>query len=257
MGHETLPIEIRRKVYEFTLHLYETFEALPERGVLVSDIEMVANKILSGVARYGVLEDKSKLIKDIIGDLKAMKALLGIVRDTSMLERQVILKLMDECRETESIFENVLKGLAINKDPIGPERVIEKVASPALLTDAFKEAIARREAAGPFNQSAAILGSTIGGVADLDSDQESDDTNHEEAALPHAIENEKSQEMSLRQKAIMEVLKRRAKVTVGELGLLFTGKVGKKTLQRDLQELVERGVVKKRGDRRWTQYFIP
>jgi hypothetical protein len=36
----------------------------------------------------------------------------------------------------------------------------------------------------------------------------------------------------------------------------FRGRYGEKTIQRDLTELINRGVLKKRGERRWSRYFI-
>lgn len=36
----------------------------------------------------------------------------------------------------------------------------------------------------------------------------------------------------------------------------FRGRFGEKTLQRDLTELMSRGVLKKKGERRWSRYFI-
>ncbi|MBI4134776.1 MAG: DeoR family transcriptional regulator [Candidatus Sungbacteria bacterium] len=52
------------------------------------------------------------------------------------------------------------------------------------------------------------------------------------------------------------MLRRRPRVTVGELGALFSGRVSKKTLQRDLQDLSDRDVVKRTGERRWTAYSL-
>ena len=215
MGHlESLPIEVRQKVYTFILSIYETFEPLPVRGVLVNDIESTANRALGLVARYGTFEIKDKLIRDILGELKQLKAFLGIARDTSLLERQPAAEILMACASLEDIFGELL--VSMEPEPI-PAKV--NLGPTGIPPDADTEEPI------PMNDS---------------------DTNHE-AQRSRAL---------ARREAIMEVLRHRDKVSVGDLGNLFMGKVSRKTLQRDLQEMVEEHIINKGGDKRWTYYFL-
>lgn len=56
-----------------------------------------------------------------------------------------------------------------------------------------------------------------------------------------------------RQKAIIDALKDKKKLTVKEI-LSFIRDCGEKTIQRELYELVDRGVLKKLGEKRWSAY---
>ena len=56
-----------------------------------------------------------------------------------------------------------------------------------------------------------------------------------------------------RQKAIIDALKDKKKLTVKEI-LSFMGDCGEKTVQRELYELIDRGVLKKVGEKRWSAY---
>jgi len=255
-NQEKLPINLRQKAYSFSLFVYETFEALPERGILVQDIESGVNRLLAKIASYAVSNLKDRLIKDIVSEIRAVKVLLGIVRDISLLERHPALELFSKITELESIFGDLLVG-----------------SDPTVRTS---------------------LNSTALGVSDEPSDEPStdtsedsavpDDTNHAPAEQAERL-SEKEMEysgepepikpsqpiatdqpentiapvnfvVSARQEAIVEVLKRRDKVSVGELARLFSGRVGGKTLQRDLQDLIEKGRVLRHGDRRWTVYSL-
>lgn len=57
----------------------------------------------------------------------------------------------------------------------------------------------------------------------------------------------------LRQRSIISILKDKQKLTVKEL-MSFINDCGEKTLQRELYELVEKGVLKKLGAKRWSVY---
>ncbi|MBI2055225.1 MAG: DeoR family transcriptional regulator [Candidatus Sungbacteria bacterium] len=225
MGHlGSLPVEIRQKVYSFILSIYETFEPLPVRGVLVNDIESTANRALGLVARYGTFELKDKLLRDILGEVKQLKAFLGIARDTSFLERQPAAELLMKCATLENIFSNMLGAV---------EAVEAKVEQPAEVSLGISG-----------------IGPDIVDEAEPSNGQDTSnasDANHE-AARARA---------RARRGAIIEVLKHRDKVSVGDLGNLFMGKVSRKTLLRDLQEMVDQGVVEKGGDKRWTHYSLP
>lgn len=58
-----------------------------------------------------------------------------------------------------------------------------------------------------------------------------------------------------RKTAILEVLKNRSNLTVKDVAQVVTG-CSEKTIQRELIELVEKGVVKREGERRWSRYSL-
>ncbi|MDP3661417.1 MAG: hypothetical protein Q8R17_00995 [bacterium] len=67
------------------------------------------------------------------------------------------------------------------------------------------------------------------------------------------VSNIRMERRITRQKAIIEALKDKKKLTVKEI-LSFIDDCGEKTIQRELYELVDRGVLKKLGEKRWSAY---
>lgn len=268
MSHEGLPLELRRNIYLFVLFLYEVFEALPERGILVSDIESNANRILSKVAQFAVSDNPKGQLRDILGEFKSLKALLGIVRDTSVLERGKAVSLIGQCAKLEETFDNLnLKAKAEAEIEAVDERqavteVAREILGPAVeaIREMAQKTVEVQDEFRPLELAESRHLGTTSDMSFIERPDDKDPTDQEPERLDQVNNvgdtNEGGDQLSLRQKAIMEVLKRRDKVTVGDLGMLFSGRVSKKTLQRDLQDLVSRKVIQRKGDRRWAVYYI-
>jgi hypothetical protein len=58
-----------------------------------------------------------------------------------------------------------------------------------------------------------------------------------------------------RQEQILGILKTQSNLTVKDFSKVITG-VSEKTIQRELLELVQKGVIKKEGERRWSRYSL-
>jgi DNA-binding HxlR family transcriptional regulator len=61
--------------------------------------------------------------------------------------------------------------------------------------------------------------------------------------------------MQNRKSKILETIRKKKKVTVGDLSGLFT-EISEKTIQRDLLEMVDKGILRKEGDKRWRTYIL-
>lgn len=60
----------------------------------------------------------------------------------------------------------------------------------------------------------------------------------------------------VRKRQILEMVKERGWVSVGDLASTFRGVVGEKTLQRDMLRMVDRGLLQKTGNKRWRRYAL-
>ena len=58
-----------------------------------------------------------------------------------------------------------------------------------------------------------------------------------------------------RKDTILKVLKDKGETTIKDIASNIAG-CSEKTIQRDLNEMVDKGVIKKKGERRWTTYFV-
>jgi len=59
-----------------------------------------------------------------------------------------------------------------------------------------------------------------------------------------------------RKSVIVSALKTSGPSSVSDVARLFNGSIGEKTIQRELSGLVEVGVIKKEGEKRWRRYFV-
>lgn len=62
-------------------------------------------------------------------------------------------------------------------------------------------------------------------------------------------------DISVRREAILGVLRDKGTGYIKDISTAIR-EVGEKTIQRELQKLVQEGVIKKKGERRWTEYSI-
>jgi hypothetical protein len=58
-----------------------------------------------------------------------------------------------------------------------------------------------------------------------------------------------------RKDKILNIIKDKKEVTMGELAAIFT-EYSEKTIQRDLLEMVHKGLLKKQGEKRWRKYML-
>lgn len=61
---------------------------------------------------------------------------------------------------------------------------------------------------------------------------------------------------SERQGIIVEFLKNNGGASVGELSVIFKDSISEKTIQRDLLDMFEKGILDKEGDKRWRRYSL-
>lgn len=72
----------------------------------------------------------------------------------------------------------------------------------------------------------------------------------------HEMDTEVDTKISDRKTVIMSALKDGGPSSVSDVAKLFNGTIGEKTVQRELNSLVEVGTIKKEGEKRWRRYFL-
>ena len=64
-----------------------------------------------------------------------------------------------------------------------------------------------------------------------------------------------STKKDLRREIILKILRTKGEITINDISYLIEG-VGEKTIQRELLSLVDEGIVKREGERRWSKYTL-
>jgi len=69
------------------------------------------------------------------------------------------------------------------------------------------------------------------------------------------IDNNDQKNSQIRKNKIFEIMKEKKEVSIGEISAIFS-QYSEKTIQRDLLEMVNSGILKKNGDKRWRKYAL-
>lgn len=59
-----------------------------------------------------------------------------------------------------------------------------------------------------------------------------------------------------RQQKLMSVMKKRREISISDVSNMFKGQVSDKTVRRDLIDLINKRLIGRKGDKRWTKYFL-
>ena len=69
-------------------------------------------------------------------------------------------------------------------------------------------------------------------------------------------EDKKNEPDPNRKAVIISALEVKGHSSISDIARLFNGTIGEKTVQRELNALVEVGAIKKEGEKRWRRYFL-
>lgn len=79
----------------------------------------------------------------------------------------------------------------------------------------------------------------------------------EEKEILEIVSEDKKIEPDPNRKAvIISALESKGHSSISDIARLFNGTIGEKTVQRELNALVEVGAIKKEGEKRWRRYFL-
>lgn len=88
------------------------------------------------------------------------------------------------------------------------------------------------------------------------SDNESDKIKEIPEQKEEKVEEKKLEPDQGRKAVIVSALEGNGRSSVSDIAKLFNGTIGEKTVQRELNALVEVGAIKKEGEKRWRRYFL-
>jgi len=272
MTEETkIPQEISQRVFELTLALYRVTDFFPSGEVLRRQLREKANEIFGGLTEYDFSREKEASLALLLSKLRVLKGYLGIAREMRLVRPINLAVLEREYDALSRFFEEKLE-LARHEALYEKETVVKASQS------------SRREKEGGLtahnNTGAELLSREANPVRELAQDMRPRVRMGEgySAASSEAFSNGAKRErrysnfdqslvrsqvvtvdpsasfiINERQRKILEYLKKNTRGQVSDFSSFFRG-ISSKTVQRDLRELVERDLLKKEGDRRWTFY---
>lgn len=82
------------------------------------------------------------------------------------------------------------------------------------------------------------------------------EVSEKEAPTEAVKEDKKVEPDPSRKTVIISALETNGHISISDIARLFNGTIGEKTVQRELNALVEVGAIKKEGEKRWRRYFL-
>lgn len=236
MHASPVPKELHQKIFELTLALYRVTDFFPQGEVLRKHLREKANEVLSRIAEYGFSQERERDATAIVARVEAIKGYLKLARSMRWVKPVNLTVLEREYDGVHRSFTQELETLEKKKRheaeeelrtwedfivPLPSETVLER-KEPSVLHKVDKKDL-------PLEL--ASRDKPNGGLAQI------------------------SHDINERQKKILDYIRGASQAKVSDF-FPFFGDISSKTIQRDLQDLVSRDILKKEGEKRWTVYTL-
>ena len=253
--------EIQRKVFDLTLALYRVTDFFPKDEALKRSLREKANEIFGLASEYELVIYENSNVALIFGKIQAMKGFLEIARSLQFVKPINFIVLEREYGMLADFF--VPRPAPVGDEESPAEAVEYKTDKTPEHNETIEESLPTWE---EFSfQKKPQPGSQEPKTVLTPEEPDYGPIQPQTAAPLGAPDNQEERketdltpiqkDLSERQKTILEHLKNSKQAKVSDFYSFFDG-ISTKTVQRDLQDLVGRNVLKKEGDRRWTIYSL-
>lgn len=232
-----IPREANQKIFELTLALYRVTDFFPHDEVLRIQIREKANEIFGSVIECEQDAGFAHVAWGILSKIETIKGYLKISRAMRFV-RPVNLTVLE--REYAYIADYFSRELEIRSslDRAKSEDYAHGVSRPVAHPITPLSSVGKREIGDAKKRTPEVTGRSTALL----------EQSRGEAASTEFDMNE-------RQKMIMDHIRKTTNARLSDFFSYFEG-ISAKTIQRDLQELVESNKLKREGDRRWTIYLL-
>lgn len=260
--------ELQQKVFELTLALYRVTDFFPQSEALRKHLREKANEIFGAISEFNFSLEPDRNALFLTAKIEAMKGYLALARsmrfvkpiNLSILEKEYasLLQLLAPL-DTENLdFQT--------RDEGNNSQIVDK--SPSVRSEDQIELVQKTK------EEEVVMAEEEPHDLPKWEDFTAKDTSEkklEEHASPHINEAKESKEperaphkdglssisydMNERQKKILEHIRNSTEAKISDFYSVFS-EISSKTIQRDLQDLVVKNVLKKEGDKRWTIYSL-
>ncbi|MDP3770453.1 MAG: hypothetical protein Q8R40_05975 [bacterium] len=238
--------ELRPRVLKLTIALYRVTDYFPKAEILRNHLRTKANEIFEATTEYGCCDTSEQDIKTLIQKVGTIKGYLAIAGTLNYV-RPVNLTILE--REYD-LIEQFLDDQRIKlvSQPVHEDiRDIEN--SLALDTGKKNKAVLISEHNSSQMSPSSPLWEEDEGIRKGYNGSETEMSRKAFYSLKGV------EELNERQKIIVSQMKMTRLAKISDFSATFKD-MSSKTIQRDLQYLVDRQILKKVGEKRWTVYSL-
>ena len=267
-GHGQL-VDIAHKSQKITTAIYMITDLIPPSDPLVHTLRSTSVSVMHKLfSTTSAPQAKwAQELSEIAGGLYGLSAYLQVVYDNAKVSDMNYELLVSEINKLQDRIDN----LTTKNMPYDRQKKASQVVDEFTFTDTFFETPSSHQKDTP--RISISLKDSASKVKDINLKQKETLSDIIEQGSPKSIQRqEKTQSMlssqrnSVEQKKktslknerhenILKILKQKRDAKIGDLTSLIKD-CGPKTVQRDLNELVKKELVKKEGERRWSVYNL-
>ena len=227
--------DINKKIFELTYALYRVTALFPYQETLRDTLRREASIVLRDAVQGDVLPERSiDYLFSLIGKIRALRSLLWLARANHFVA-SINIDVIDREYQTVELF------FASKVDILDDART-KKISSPA--QEIIKNDEESEEKIKKVNKK-----DTIDKLRPDDSNKTSIKNPSVNAGGLNIERNKERKQM------IMDILDQKDKSSIKDIAMSFSN-VSMKTIQRDLNELIQENSVQRMGNKRWAVYSI-
>jgi hypothetical protein len=211
---------VYERVMQLTLALYRVTNLFDADEPIRKHLREYANELLADIAVCRHSQQDEWNVLHIFGRVEAVRGLLGVAHAVGGVKPFNLNMLDREYRRIGRFFEHSPASVQSHTVKDAPVAVSRVQKTQHIASDVEVRAPEKNIAKTP---------------------------SHAEAPLARGV-NERQQEM-------LRHLRKQGRARIGDFADFFEG-VSAKTIQRDLQDLLTRRMIKKEGEKRWTVYTL-
>jgi len=273
MQESKISKELYSRIFELTLALYRVTDFFPAGETLKKQLREKANDIFGGVVEYGYSMDTEREALSLLSKIQAMHGYLEIARSMRMvkpinitvLEREYnfladffakeLETFKNTSREREEALKQVIQTVEGHLPAEAPKVRSDKASD---ISDDIEPLATWDEFTAKKQSEENLRGSSL-------TDSEAKFSNRAVvymSDIKEAMSDRKEEGISIisrdineRQQRILQYIKQVPQAKISDFYSIFQD-ISSKTIQRDLQDLVSKDILKKEGEKRWTTYSL-
>ena len=228
------------RILNLTVALYRVTDYFPKAEILRSHLRVKANEIFERSTEYQGSSELDHEIQLLVQKIRTMKGYLAIASTLNYVRAVNFTVLEKEYDYIERALEAEQAKLLKHSIPEDIRRLEQVHAlQPAITIDSTSlRGVPSQGHAEKKDQPKA----TVTAVKTLETEEAS-----------RVLYEKKDEGLNERQRIIMDYLKKSGPAKISDFYASFRD-ISSKTIQRDLQALVDMQVLKKEGEKRWTVY---
>lgn len=245
----SIPAHMQRKIFELTLAVYRVTDFFPEKETLRRQLREKANEIFGACAEYASTSDLSREAALILAKIHSMSGFLKIAGALHFVKPINIAVLDREYNFLADIFNREFRGKdTVTHEPTKPQYIKPAESAGSINSQSIYGV---KHSNGP---SAPLSDNSSKGLLSFNSDTEHIQKSFA-TAKSQIVSAQGSYALNDRQKTILKHMENSGQAKISDLFSFFQ-EVSSKTIQRDLQDLVTRSILRKEGEKRWTVYSL-